>query len=158
MGMRDSWAARKVYKDVDANVGRAVDKPDAGRRPLRKYEVQPVYHPVTLNPTGEPSYIDGQVIDIIHEIHQEGPLRPFIEGEPIGSANARRDNPGMFIMGIPLRDFNLMSDRVWRDHRAKTKAAQRTVYTTVRTAAGIQFLWTWRPETSSFHTLRGEVK
>ncbi len=120
-----------------------------------KYEMRTI---PTLEPGNGPGYIDGQVRDIINELQEEQPLRPFIEGEPIGSANARRDNPGMFMMGIPLRDFNLMSDRVWRDHRAKTKAAQRAVYTTVRTAAGIQFLWTWRPETSSFHTLRGEVK
>lgn len=105
-------------------------------------------HPVAVNPTGEPSYIDGQVTDILVEI-QEAPIKPFVEGEPIGIL----DGVGSIVAevhGIPLAVYNRMTDRVWAAHKRLTRAAKRRSYTTDRTAAGEQFRFTWLPEVAAF--------
>lgn len=110
----------------------------------------PVYmgHPVACNPTGEPSYIDGQIADILVEI-QEAPLRPFTEGEAIGTIeqNTRHDNA---IHGVSKDAYDRMAQRVWTAHHKLTRAAKRREYTTDRQAEGETFRFTWVPALDAF--------
>ena len=112
----------------------------------------------TLVPTNDPKYIDSQVEEILEDMFEGPPLRPFVEGEPIAPASARNDNPGSIMMGLPLHEFNEMSACVWADHKRKTKAAHRRAYTTTRHQGGMTFAWTWVPERKLFNIVRGEVK
>ena len=110
-------------------------------------------HAVAVNPTGDPSYIDGQVADILVEI-QEMPLPPFVEGEPIG-AIGQSERPVVLIHGVNEADFNRMSDRVWAAHKLLPAAARNHSYTTDRMTPDFRkFRFTWMSPVATFHVAR----
>ena len=154
MGTYDSSRNRKTYRDVDAGAARSGGSMKVrGQLPADT----PIYHPPTLNPTGEPWYVDGQVIDILAEIQEGPPLRPFVEGEPIAPASARADNPGTFFMGLPLHEFNDMSASVWAAHKRRVRVQNLRPYSTIRTVNGMTFVWSWQPEQKTFHVNRRSI-
>ena len=131
--LRDAPSRRKIYMPVGSD-----------KLPV------PIYlgHPVASDPTGDPAYIDGQVADILVEL-QEKPIRPFVEGEPIGTLDAVAGYPDT-VMGVPQGDWNRMVARVWLAHRKLTRAARRKPYTTDRSCFGKRFRCQWQPERLAF--------
>lgn len=109
----------------------------------------PVYmgHPVAVNPTGDPSYIDGQVADILVEM-QETHIEPFIEGTPIGTIGQTHPREALF--GVERAEFDALSADVWIAHLRLPRAARRHSYTTDRGS----FRFTWQPDTVSFTVRR----
>lgn len=107
----------------------------------------PIYHPVTLNPTGDPAYVDGQVSDIMIELQEGPPLKPFIEGEPIPTPT---EPLALFMFGVPTADYDRMMARVWVDHKHRPKRDRRREYNLIRKAGGQQFQITWLPELAGF--------
>jgi len=111
----------------------------------------PIYvgHPVTLNPTNDPKYIDGQVADILVEIEGE-PIEPFIEGAPIGTIE--QQHPCELVFNEERTTLDHMSASVWAAHHALPRAARRHSYTTDR--GSYRFTWQPRIEGNGFTVRR----
>lgn len=137
--LRDSFWNRQFIGTASGESG--VSLPQLVRRDV----------PVAFDPieSALASYITRQVADILVEI-QETPLRPFVEGEPIGTvALAAVPNP---VLGVPQADFNRMSARMWAAHNGLPAAARHRSYTTDRMAPNFRkYRFTWVPANESFH-------
>lgn len=78
MGFVDSRRTKAVYPQL---YGFRADNKKKG---IFSAKMLPRMREVTINPTGEPWYIDGQVSDILAEL-QETTVAPFKEREQIGT-------------------------------------------------------------------------
>jgi hypothetical protein len=140
MGFRDAPSRKRIYRDLPG---------DKLPTDVSRFYIAPATE-VSLIPSNDPEYVNRHVRDILNEILEGPPLRPFVEGEAIGSLLKEVEASGTLLFGIPLIEYNRMSARVWADHKRLTAKRRRQQYETVRRQSGRTFRFVWHADVEAF--------